>query len=118
MLEKDLKIVETWTYILENRFKIGPFRFGLDALLGLVPGGGDILSAILALYIVSISVRSGLPDLMIRKMLMNIAIDLVIGLVPIVGDAGDFVFKSNVKNLRILNGYLGRPIEGELGAVK
>jgi hypothetical protein len=78
-------------------------HYGLDPILGLVlPGVGDILGALIGLYIVSIAKRRGLSKAVIARMLFNLALDTLLGAVPIVGDAADFVFRANDKNLRLL----------------
>lgn len=101
-MNKHIKTAEALTALLENKFKVGPYVFGLDPLLGLIPGVGDAISASLSLYIVWISKELKLPKNKINRMYLNIAVDFVIGLIPLVGDYSDFIFKSNTKNLKIL----------------
>jgi hypothetical protein len=101
-MNKYIKSAEVFTNLMENKFRIGPFKFGFDAVIGLIPGGGDTVTAILALYLVWVGVQIDLPREQLMKILSNILLDFLIGLVPILGDLGDFVFKSNVKNLEIL----------------
>jgi len=78
------------------------FRIGLDALIGLVPGLGDVLTAAVALAIVVEARRLGVRGWVLGRMLLNIALDVLIGLLPIVGDVGDAFFKANRRNLRLL----------------
>ncbi len=78
------------------------FRIGLDALIGLVPGFGDLLTAAVALVIVVEARRLGVRGPVLVRMLLNIALDVLIGLLPIVGDVGDACFKANRRNLRLL----------------
>ena len=101
-MQKEIKIAEYLVDLLENRFRILNFRFGLDPLLGLVPGLGDAVSFVLATYILYAGVKAGLPHKKIYRMFLNIVIDLIVGLLPVVGDLGDFVYKANTKNLEIL----------------
>lgn len=82
------------------------FRIGLDPILGLVPGGGDVAAALLSLYVVREAKRMGVPAPLIRRMLRNIALDAALGIVPIVGDIGDVLFRANRRNLAILDEYL------------
>lgn len=112
-VEHHIKIAKYLTYLLENRFKIFGFRFGLDPILGLAPWIGDIISALLALYIVWIGAKLGVPQKKIDLMVRNILIDLMIGLVPVVGSVGDFFFRSNSRNLQIILQHQKSIVEGE-----
>ena len=82
-------------------------RFGLDPILGLVPGLGDVAGAALAGYMVILAGRAGASRLTIARMLANIAVDTVGGTLPLVGDAFDVAFKSNSRNLVLLERTLG-----------
>jgi hypothetical protein len=78
--------------------------FGLDPVIGLLfPVAGDAIGAIVSAYIVFVSVRYGLPKIVIARMVFNIAADFVVGSIPLAGDAADFVWKVNTRNLRLLN---------------
>jgi hypothetical protein len=83
-------------------------RFGLDALLGLVPGVGDIVTTAVALYIVHEARQLGAPGHVIARMLGNVALDSVVGAVPLVGDAFDVMWRSNRRNMRLLQDWLAR----------
>ena len=83
-------------------------RFGLDALLGLVPGVGDIVTTAMALYIVHEARQLGAPGHVIARMLGNVAVDSVVGAVPLVGDAFDVMWRSNRRNMRLLQDWLAR----------
>jgi hypothetical protein len=75
----------------------------LDPLIGLVvPEVGDIVTATAGLYIVAAGIRKGLPAVVIARMLLNLAVDMVIGLVPALGDLVDFAFRANLRNARLL----------------
>lgn len=78
------------------------FRFGWDAILGLVPGIGDALTALFSLFILIHAFRIGVPAIVRTRMFMNIAIDLVVGSIPLFGDVFDFAWKSNTRNLDLL----------------
>lgn len=82
------------------------FRIGLDPILGLIPGGGDLVSAGLSLYIVFLAIRIGLPGKDTGKMLQNIALETMLGSVPLVGDIFDAYYKANIRNLEILEAHL------------
>jgi len=77
-------------------------KIGLDPLLGLLPVGGDAISALLAAYIVWVAIELGLPQQLIYRMAFNVIVDCVIGLVPVVGDVADAFWKSNQWNLKLL----------------
>ena len=85
------------------------FRFGLDPLLGLIPGLGDVAGAALSSYVVVLASRLGAPRAVIVRMLANVAIDTVAGTVPVVGDLFDAGWKSNSRNLALLERHLGQP---------
>ena len=87
-------------------------RVGLDAVLGLVPGIGDALSAAIASYIIWEARQLGLPRWKIARMIGNVAVDTAIGAIPFAGDVFDVVFKSNQRNLRIIHEHLGTPKRG------
>ena len=87
-------------------------RVGLDAVLGLVPGVGDALSAALASYIIWEARQLGLPRWTIARMIGNVAVDTAIGAIPLAGDVFDVFFKANERNLRIIHDHLGTPKRG------
>ena len=89
-------------------------RVGLDAVLGLVPGVGDALSAALASYIIWEARQLGLPRWKIARMIGNVAMDTAIGVIPFAGDVFDVFFKANERNLRIVHEHLGTPKRGPL----
>ena len=79
------------------------WRFGLDALIGLIPGGlGDTSTSIVSLYILAAAVRYRVPKITLLRMGLNIAIDYVVGSVPLIGDVADAWWKSNRMNLELL----------------
>jgi hypothetical protein len=83
--------------------------FGLDALLGLIPGVGDAVGSLIGSYIILVAHRLGAPTSVLLRMVLNQGIDAVIGLIPFVGDLLDLGFKSNVKNARLLEETLEDP---------
>ncbi len=104
-MERHLKIASSLTHLLENRFRIFGKKFGLDPILGVIPGIGDVIPIILSFYLVWIAVQLRLPDDKISLMIRNIVIDFFIGIIPLIGDVGDFFYKSNTKNLQIIKTY-------------
>lgn len=83
-------------------------RYGIDALIGLVPVIGDIVTTAIALWIVREARALGAPWHMTARMLGNVAIDGVVGAVPLVGDAFDVMFKANIRNMKMLRKWLDR----------
>lgn len=85
------------------------FRFGLDPVLGLIPGLGDVAGAALSGYVVILASRLGAPKTVIVRMLANVAVDTVAGTLPVLGDLFDAGWKSNSRNLALLERHLGQP---------
>jgi hypothetical protein len=83
-------------------------RFGLDALIGLVPGIGDAITTAMSLFIVHEAYQLGAPGHVIARMLGNVALDGMVGAVPLVGDAFDVMWRSNRRNMRLLREWLER----------
>jgi len=92
------------------------FRIGLDPIIGLVPGAGDLISTAFSAYIIYLATRFGLPFSVIRLMVFNIALEAVVGTVPLIGDLFDAFYKSNIRNLALLEKYL-QVVDSELEEV-
>jgi hypothetical protein len=86
-------------------------RFGADAVLGLIPGLGDVAGAALAGYLVILAQQLGAPRAVVLRMLANVAVDTVAGSVPLVGDLFDVAYKSNTRNLALLERAIDRPAD-------
>ena len=98
-------------FYLDGLFRVPgtTWRFGLDGIIGLVPSVGDTLTSIASFYILFAGVRYGVPKITLLRMAMNIAIDYLLGSIPVVGDAFDFVWKSNQMNMDLIReGATGR----------
>lgn len=87
------------------------WRFGIDALFGLIPGLGDLAGALVAVYALHVARRLRAPAVIMLHMLGNIAIDAAVGTVPLIGDLFDFVFKAQTRNLALLEAWLESPHE-------
>lgn len=85
------------------------WRIGIDPLLGLVPGIGDALGAILSTWILVVAARLGVPATILARMGINVAIDAIVGVVPFVGDLADFGVKPNARNLKLLDAWMADP---------
>src|SRR3954468_8591574 len=78
------------------------WRFGLDAIIGLIPNVGDTLTSVASFYILFAGVRYGVPKITLLRMAFNIGLDYVVGSIPIAGDAFDFVWKANQQNMNLI----------------
>lgn len=96
-----------WIVLLDSAFRVPGTKltFGLDPILGLIPGVGDLTTPFFAALLLLHAVRLRIPRVVQLRMLINAAIDLVIGAVPLVGDVVDFGWKANVRNLALLERY-------------
>jgi len=81
------------------------FRFGLDPLIGLIPGIGDTSSALVSAFAFVQALRLGVPKILLGRMALNILANEVIGIIPVVGDAFSFWFKSNARNYEIIKNH-------------
>jgi hypothetical protein len=89
---------------LDGLFRIPgtDWRFGLDALIGLVPNVGDTLTSLASFYILFAGVRYGVPKITLLRMAINIGIDYLVGSIPFLGDAFDFFWKANQQNMDLI----------------
>ncbi len=103
--------MEALAWLLDNSIPVPGTgrRIGLDAVIGLVPGVGDVVSGGLGILVVARAVQLGLPGVVIARMLVNVALDFVIGSIPIIGDAFDLWFKANARNVGLVRRYALAP---------
>jgi hypothetical protein len=92
-------MLATW---MDARFSVLGIRFGMDSIIGLVPGVGDALAAAISCYPLHVALKHQLGRGLMVRMGINIAIDLAVGIIPIAGDAVDVVYRVNLKNLALL----------------
>jgi hypothetical protein len=104
-VDGELQLLSDW---LDSMFQIPgtKIRFGLDAILGLLPGFGDTLSSIISLYILHASHRYGVPRVTMARMGLNTAIDWIVGSIPFAGDVFDVYWKANQRNVALLRRHL------------
>jgi hypothetical protein len=84
-------------------------RLGLDPLIGLIPGFGDVAGAAFSVYLMVVASRLGAPTSVIIRMLANVGIDTVVGSVPVLGDLFDVGWKSNTRNLALIERHVAQP---------
>ena len=92
---------------MDSIFKIPGtnFRFGLDGILGLIPGAGDISTLAVSGYLILLMARNGASGYVLARMVLNVGIDALIGSIPFIGDIFDFVFKANQANMSLMRRY-------------
>jgi hypothetical protein len=94
-------------------------RFGADAVLGLVPGVGDIITGLIGAYLIYEAQRLGIPRTAVLRMIANIVFDTAVGAIPVAGDIWDFFFRANDRNMQILARHIGGlPIDVPYEATK
>ena len=98
------KGLDDLAFYLDDLFRIPGvgWRFGLDAIVGLIPNVGDTLTSFASFYVLVAGVRYGVPKITLLRMAFNIGIDYVIGSIPVIGDAFDFFWKSNKQNMELI----------------
>ncbi|WP_437602958.1 DUF4112 domain-containing protein [Sorangium sp. So ce590] len=106
--EERLKRLSALGHFLDNAIRIPGvgYRVGYDALIGLVPGVGDLIGFGLSMYIVLSAARYRLPVSTVLRMMLNVGLDTLFGAVPLLGDLFDAAYKANVRNLDLLRAHL------------
>lgn len=101
---RSLKQLERLARLMDAQFRIPgtDIRFGLDGLIGLIPGAGDLATFGVSGYMVLLLAQNGASGYVLARMVLNILIDAVIGAVPLLGDVFDIAFKANMRNLKLL----------------
>jgi hypothetical protein len=101
---RNLEMLRRWADLLDNRFRVPGtrIRFGLDAIVGLVPGVGDLSAPLFAIVILETGFRLRIPHIVQARMVLNAAIDMLLGLVPLLGDLADIAWKANLRNMALL----------------
>ena len=109
--ERDLRRARALARALDSAVRIPGtgFGVGLDPIIGLIPGVGDIAGGVLSGYIVIVAVRAGAPASVVARMVSNVALDSLIGTLPLVGDLFDFGWKANTRNVALLQQHIEQP---------
>jgi len=102
--DRNLDTLRRWAGLLDSAFRVPgtQIRFGLDPILGLFPGIGDLATPILAVLILVHGARVRVPKIVLARMVLNALIDFFVGAIPVLGDLFDFAWKSNDWNLALL----------------
>ena len=95
--------------LMDSQFRVPVIglRFGADAILGLIPGFGDIVTGAIGAYLIYEAHRMGIPRSALLRMIANIALDTAIGTIPVAGDICDVFFRANNRNMQILARHIG-----------
>ena len=114
VIERDrLGLARFLADLLDQRFTIPgtSIRIGLDPIVSLIPGIGDLLANLTGSFIIVIAAQLGVPKIVLTRMGINVAINTLLGAVPIFGDVISIWYRSNVKNVELLERYVGRQSE-------
>lgn len=118
MTDNDIQLrrLDRLAWVLDNSIRVPGtrLRIGLDGFIGLIPGIGDLAGAAVSSYIVAQAARSGAPISLLLRMGLNVLVESVVGVVPVVGDLFDFGYKANARNVRLLRTHVDEPGAGRL----
>jgi hypothetical protein len=106
--ERALRRAKTVSKLLDESVRVPgtDFRVGLDPVLGVLPGGGDLAASAISLYVVGEAARAGVPPSVLARMLFNVGLDAAGGSVPVAGTAFDTVWKANKRNVELFEAYV------------
>ena len=100
-LPSDDSFLEWLAWLMDESIAIGSWKFGLDGVVGLIPGVGDMAGAAVSAVIILGAARRGIARSAVIRMVINVATDAFVGFLPVVGDIFDFAYKSNMRNMQI-----------------
>jgi hypothetical protein len=106
--------VRVLAQLLDNSITIPgtSYKIGLDPIVGLIPGIGDLIGAVLSAYIILEAARAEVPGFLLFRMLVNLGFDTLLGAVPAIGDLFDAAWKSNTRNVALLERHLSKQARG------
>jgi hypothetical protein len=119
---RQIDLLRRWSRLMDSAYRVPgtSVRFGWDPIVGLVPGVGDLTTASFAVMVLYRAFRLGVPRVVLIRMALNILIDLVVGIVPFVGDLFDVAWRSNTMNMALLERHErpgARPTSGDWAVV-
>jgi hypothetical protein len=102
-----MEALRRWAVLLDSAFRVPgtKIRFGLDAIIGIVPGLGDLVAPVFTVVLLGTALRMKVPAVVVARMVLNAGIDMLMGLVPLAGDVGDVFWKSDLRNMALLERY-------------
>ena len=100
--------IRKWSRLMDTAFRIPgtPFRIGWDPIIGLIPGLGDLIDTAFSAYLLFLASQFGLPKNVLGWMVFNIGLEAIVGSIPLIGDVFDAFYKSNIRNLALLEQHL------------
>ncbi len=112
MSATEIKKLERLAWLLDSSIRVPGtrWRIGLDGLVGLIPGVGDLLAGAASSYILLQAVRLGVPWAVSLRMALNIVLESLVGVIPVFGDLFDFAFKANQRNVQLMLDYFEQPV--------
>src|SRR5436309_2265011 len=110
----DDALLEWLAWLMDESIAIGPWKIGLDGLVGLIPGIGDMAGAAVSAVIILGAAQRGIARSAVVRMVINVAIDAFVGSLPLFGDIFDFAYKSNMRNIQIYR----EALSGDRRAIK
>ena len=101
---RELKHIDWIAKLMDSQFRIPgtDIRFGLDGIIGLIPGAGDLSTFAVSAYLLSIMAKNGASGYVLARMILNVLIDSIVGMIPILGDLFDIAFKANMRNIKLM----------------
>jgi hypothetical protein len=112
------KALERLAYVLDDLVRIPGtnMRVGIDSLIGLLPGGGDLAGGVMSAYTLLVATRVGAPPSVLLRIAANILTDMIVGAVPLLGDLFDAGWKANRRNVTLLRRFLDKPAPVQRGS--
>lgn len=110
--ESTLKKLDHLAWLLDSSIRIPgtTWRIGLDGIIGMIPGIGDLGAGAISTYIIVQGVRAGASPFVVLHMILNVMLETLIGVIPVIGDLFDFIFKANQRNTHLLRNCLEQPV--------
>lgn len=101
---RQLKQIDALAQLMDTQFRLPGtnFRFGLDGIIGLIPGAGDLSTFAISGYMIWVMAHNGASGYVMARMILNVLLDALIGSIPVLGDLFDFVFKANTRNMQLM----------------
>lgn len=114
-MDKRIRAAKVIAKLLDTQFNIAGVKFGFDPIIDLIPWVGDVIGVLLSLFILHTAYKVGVSKVDFAKMIGNITIDFLVGLIPFLGVIFDVVYKANIRNIAILEKYShGKFVEGQV----
>jgi hypothetical protein len=113
----DLALLRRWAVLLDSAFRVPGtrIRFGLDALIGLVPGLGDLVTPAFTVMVLLTALKIRVPPIVLVRMVINAVLDMLLGFVPVAGDLADVFWKADLRNVALLERHAQRHVPPSAG---